>query len=456
MDIKNKLFPYPVLCSFNDDFVDSKFQCNINQSNSFKEIILEYSIENTNIELNELILSYIDINSTYSGAIKPRHLLGELQAYIRPEIPRWSMFETDGKSWVVSGIQDLEKNDEIEKPIAVVNQLWNNGDNSVNCLKICGDYRDDCYISNSLMRLSVHSLGTYNSFCSDKTKWENSLKNKTGNTLGISSNDFDSTRVLNLSVDACSVSESRTLNLINEIEDYALQLNDEMYKIIFNKIDYEIFAQISSMPKSELRSRIEGQWNEWKTELGNNTEKQRELFLSILRPNAEGKSVSAEMRCGLKTVKLLSEAIFILLIVSVCLAEGENKGCFDVSDNLRMKAIGLAYWSGPSDFSRKVVEIDDGSYLNKLLENESEEIIVLSKSRIPSNGLLDDSLIGDSGQIGLLTEPKRPKLLITNDNKFKQLVKKGDIRCLSNYLKDKIRFYDNCIEDSIKNVAGDI
>ena len=57
MDIKNKLFPYPILCSFNDDFVNSKFQCNINQSRSFKEIIFEYSIENTNTELNELINS---------------------------------------------------------------------------------------------------------------------------------------------------------------------------------------------------------------------------------------------------------------------------------------------------------------------------------------------------------------------------------------------------------------
>lgn len=55
MEIKNKLFPYPVLCSFNDDYIASKFQCDISQSKSFKEIIIDYKIENSNEYLNKMV-----------------------------------------------------------------------------------------------------------------------------------------------------------------------------------------------------------------------------------------------------------------------------------------------------------------------------------------------------------------------------------------------------------------
>ncbi len=415
-----------------------------------KEVFMESKIE----IVQSLILSYIDSNSTYSGAFKPRHLLGELQDYIRPEFERWSMFKTNGRWWTISGTHDLEKNEEIEKPTVVISKLWNNSCATVNSIKICGNYSDDCML-NSLMRLSLHFLGN-NPFCSNKTKWENSLENKTGKTLGISENDFDTLMILSLSDDTYSVSESRNLNLIDEIEDYASQLNDEMYKITFNNVDDDISKKIKDMSKSNLRSEIESRWNDWKNELKDDTGRQRELFSKILRPNAEGEIISAEIRSGLKTVKLLSRAIFMLLILSVCLNEGKNKGFDVVTDELRMKAIGLAYWSGPSDCSRKVVRIDYHKHMYKLLANETEEIIVLSNSNVSANNLLEDSLTGEAEQVGLLTECKRPKLLITYDSYFERLVEKGDISCLSRHLKEKIYTYDKCITDSIKNVAGGV
>lgn len=55
MDIKNKLFPYPVLCTFNDDFVESKFKVNISKSQSFKELIFDYNITLENEEIDKMI-----------------------------------------------------------------------------------------------------------------------------------------------------------------------------------------------------------------------------------------------------------------------------------------------------------------------------------------------------------------------------------------------------------------
>lgn len=55
MDINNKLFPYPVLCSYNDDFNSSIFRYNLTKTSSFKEISIQYDIENSNNEINEMI-----------------------------------------------------------------------------------------------------------------------------------------------------------------------------------------------------------------------------------------------------------------------------------------------------------------------------------------------------------------------------------------------------------------
>jgi len=416
------------------------------------EIFIDSKVE----VVYNLILSYIDSNSTYSGAMMPRHLLGELKDYMRSDVPRWSMYRTDGKGWFISGIQDLEKNNEIEKPVMVVNKLWNNLSESVNSIKICGNYRDDCCISNSLMRLSAHSLGAYNSYCSNKTRWEDSLKNKTGNTLGTGRNDFDDQRLLSLPDDTYYYNESKKLRLIKDIEEYALQLNDEMYMVTLNRIGFEIIEKISNMNEGSLRTEVELRWIKWENELKDDTKKQRELFSKILRPNIEGESVSAEIRCGLKTTTLLSEAIFMLLILSVCLDKDGEWGFNAVADDLHIKAIGLNFWSGPSDIQKKVVKIDNYKYINKLLENESEEIIILSGSDRASSDIYDESLAGEDAEIGLLIERKRPKLLITNDMHFEKLVEKGDVSALTNYLEDKINNYNKCIVNSIRKVSGDM
>ena len=55
-----------------------------------------------------LILSYLDENSTYAGTVKPRQLLHLLKDYLSSNIPRWTLFQTDGSSWNISGIHDLD------------------------------------------------------------------------------------------------------------------------------------------------------------------------------------------------------------------------------------------------------------------------------------------------------------------------------------------------------------
>ncbi len=41
MEIKNRLFPYPVLCMENDDYIDCEFNIKFNQVEELKEIVLQ-------------------------------------------------------------------------------------------------------------------------------------------------------------------------------------------------------------------------------------------------------------------------------------------------------------------------------------------------------------------------------------------------------------------------------
>lgn len=55
MEIKNRLFPYPVLCDDNDDYIESKFDVIVTKEEELNDIILHFDIELDNTELLSLI-----------------------------------------------------------------------------------------------------------------------------------------------------------------------------------------------------------------------------------------------------------------------------------------------------------------------------------------------------------------------------------------------------------------
>lgn len=51
MEIKKRLFPYPVLCIENDDYIDCEFNVNVQQTEALNDIILHFEISLNNKEL---------------------------------------------------------------------------------------------------------------------------------------------------------------------------------------------------------------------------------------------------------------------------------------------------------------------------------------------------------------------------------------------------------------------
>lgn len=417
--------------------------------NNLNEIFISTDIET----VRSSILSYLDDNATFAGAIRPRQLLYLLKGYLRPEIPRWTQFQIDGASWNVSGIHDLENNSVIERPSVVVPALWASNNQNARFLKIDGACIDNCHISKSLMRLSLHPRGSFDILCSDKSSWENAIKIKTGGTLGVAQTDLNDLRILNRP-ESSSPSESRKFTEIEAQETLAKELHDEMYKTTLELVDSAIMDKIREMPGSDLRVEVEKGWGVWRISLRDSVEEQRKLFSKMLRPKAEGESISGELRVGPKTVDLLKESLFLLLVVSVCMSDDDNKNSWEsVADNLKMTSVGLAYWSGPAGGPNRIIKIDHESGLSQLLENERNQIIIIAESTLTDGQVFKDDISGDIDKVALLAHPKCPRLLVTQNPIFNRILERGDIVKLRQYFQNSLDEYNKSRVDGVKYVS---
>ena len=252
-------------------------------------------------EVHTKIIAYTFDNSAFTGAIRPRHLLFILKNHLLPEVKRWTQFQTGGLNWNISGINDLEYNNKIERPAVIVPAFWSTDNLNARSLKIDGACGINCLVSESLMRLSLHHQGLFDILCSDKSSWVQSIKNKTGGTLGIAKNDLNDSRILDSSEPSSSI-ELRELTTIDEQEAEAKKLHNKMYNVTFKLVNTDITAAIHGMNSGDLRTNVESRWSLWKETLESDVEEQRKLFSKMLHPKAEGESISGELRVGLKTV----------------------------------------------------------------------------------------------------------------------------------------------------------
>lgn len=401
-----------------------------------------------------LIFSYIEENETFAGAIRPRQLLHQLREYLLPDIERWTSFQTDGVSWNISGISDLEDNSEIERPSVMVPALWSAGNPNARKLKIEGACIESCCVSDSLMRLSLHPHGSFNIICSDKSSWEATIKNKIGGTMGVTKNDLDNLQILGV-LAPLTHSEKKELATIDEQEQFASELHNEMYKCSFERVKIGITQNIRGMTSSDLRTEVEQRWNTWKPLLENNIDEQKKLFAKMLHPQAEGQLISGELRVGPKTADLLAETIFLLLVVSVCLGDDKNRSWKAVQDQLKVSAIGLAFWSGPAGGFKKIMEIDADEGIGKLLEGEAGQILIIPQSELPETYVFNDDIFSGFTKGCLLSHPRYPKLLITQDWEFKRKLKSGSISELREYFQGSLDKYDNNTQlEAIKIADG--
>lgn len=397
------------------------------------------------------ILSYIGDNTTFTGAISPRNLLFNLKDYLHHDIATWTQYEKNNLQWNITGINDLEYNTDIERPLSVVPKLWSNS--SKRSLIINAPILEGCKLSEGLMRLAVHQDGLTSTHITSKNDWKQAIKAKVGGTLGIGTDDFDKLTFIENKEQFTSV-DCKLLTTINEQEKIADELNENMLIVAWALLKKGVDAKLLSMntdKSTELRDIVDLRWKDWKQKLDNSPAEQKELLTSMLNPNAEGDDIIGYMRVGLKTVTLLIDGLFFLLIISVCLDMDGTGNWKRLSNGLTLNTICLQYWSGLAG-NKKVKKITEDCH--KLIGKEKTDLLIMSSVEASPSEILELTLIESQENKNTLANGKQLKLLVTHNIRLSQLIDKGEVQPLRTYTESLIEKNKEAIQEAINNVIS--
>lgn len=402
-------------------------------------------------EVRLKILSYTIENTTFSGAIAPRNLLFVLKEYIRSDIKIWTQIDQKDNNWRISGIHDLENNVDIERPLKTVPLLWSNERSrslNINIAQI----NTLTPIHESIFQLAIHLDGNVNGLCTNWDGWKVCVENKIGGTFGAQENDFESVRISNNNA-SFSASEGKIMNTHAERDAFAKEMTDQMAKTTWELVSEKILWRISQMETSqspELRDAVEARWNVWQEIIARDESILIPLLKRIVHPNAEGEEILGQLRIGPKTKLLIADAIFTCLLVSVALGSIDGE-IMKTQDGLSIGVIGLNWWSGPAGKTKKIRKIDEEESIDDLIGKEAYDILILSQSEQPEGEIYKQS-ISDSVNIDhSLAAGSAPKLLITKNRIFNSIMKKGSINELQNYLKEKLKIYNEALTETLNN-----
>ncbi|WP_165721528.1 MULTISPECIES: ABC-three component system protein [unclassified Pseudoalteromonas] len=398
------------------------------------------------------ISSYIDENSSYTAAIKPRTLLAELETELIRERGTWSQYDRVGTTWGISGTTNL-RHSMIEEPQDLTRKFW--GEKDITSLRVMTQQQSHnapCKLTSSLIRFSLHFEGNSNATFNELGVWTAQAQQLIGGTLGISDHDFKGLNWRQSNLGTIK-SENRALTFSFERDAEAKKLSDEMYRVCWDQVCNLLESKNSALTNIPLRDAIEERWVSWKV-LFNSDVDDRNLFLkNMLSPKCEGDDIFTDLRVGPKTVNILADGIKFLLIVSTALYDKAD--CWNITnDGREINTLALNYWAGPSGMGRSSREITDENGIETLLGTELDSILIMSQVASSPSDVLNESLAFDMSEKDSLATSKTPDLLITNSMKFKRLVNKGSLKEIRDFFEQNLRSRELIKEESIQGVIS--
>jgi hypothetical protein len=375
---------------------------------------------------------FINDNSTFTTAITPRIALEPIKSFLLPTILNWTQYQQDETIYSKCGTHDLTQGN-IETPSVVVPYLWDTSKTSL--LKLDAPVNISEKLPQAIVRLALHLQSGTMAHLTNHAGWSEATKTAVGGTLGIDKTDFDSINAIQCTGISVS-SDSAKLSSLTDQENEAEVLNDEMQKVVWNRVCSKVHAEISFHDATPLRAAVETRWNHWKTALDADITSQKELCLSMLHPAAEGKDIVGHLRVGQKTAGLISRGLFTLLIVSVCL-DGTDNSWNEVGSALTVSTNALRYWSGAHGEARRPRKLIENGR-DKLLAAEPAKILILSEVEAAPTELRTVSLAHEGSTDKTLAAAREPQIIVTMCPKFSDLVRLGNIQNIKDYLQLQI------------------
>ncbi|MFN8333493.1 MAG: ABC-three component system protein [Cyclobacteriaceae bacterium] len=396
---------------------------------------------------------YVDENSSYTGQIAPRQLLNDLKSDLLPGVKLWTKYHDDSKAIYISGINDLEVNDEVERVSKIVPLLWS--DTSMKNLKISSEPYNSSLPkpTEEIFQLALHLPSGSMGFCFNWDKWQECLRAKLGGTLGIDKSDFDT---LSIKDDPTShvTLDGRQLKSQSEKDLLATELTDEMIKTTWALLEPKVDLAIQGMKGAdiELRDSMEKRWNDWKLFYNSKQGEKKKLMQKMLHPTAEGRDIAAQMRVGVRTLELIKDGIMMLLIVSVAL--NKNADAWDrTEDGMFIRVLGLRYWSGPAGLAREVQQIDNYKNVKELIGKETESIVVMPQSNRTETEIYDQLLMDDATPKTDMAQPHTARLLVTKAYALEKLIDDGKLQPIRDFFTQTLNLRKEAIDAKIKNLV---
>jgi hypothetical protein len=413
------------------------------------EVFVSDKIEQVRLKIK----SYVVENTSFTGAIKPRALLFKLKEHLQPNVGSWTLYNKEGATWCISGINDIETNSDIERPSFVVPKVW--GNNSLQNLKMNVEIGGTCKITDSLLRMMIHQSGNSNAHCKNSEAIKNTIQNSIGGTLGISESDVQNISIIE-NTEIFDSSDFRQLTNRSQSEVCSTELEEAMdietwdrtCRLLDHKID-----DMENLSSTTLRDKVEERWGVWKGQLTSDHDAIGSLFRSMVHPTAEGDNIKGKYRVGPKTAQHLTDSLYLLLIIAISLDPDNEGNWITISDKYNLVSIGLEYWSGDPRKPRRVRSIDEDG--NLIIGRENANVLIFSKIKTSPNKIMEDLISTPSTQgINSIGDGKIPDLVITYNTRFRQLISSGDFNKVQSYITSELRNTDEITESNIREVIG--
>ncbi|MDB5284865.1 MAG: hypothetical protein JWO06_3940 [Bacteroidota bacterium] len=394
--------------------------------------ILDRYYSNKN-DVLALIKQFFVNNSTFTSALTPKAIFHELEHHLKPDISRWTQYFEDSAAIMKTGIGD-STSQQIEDSSIIVPRLW--GDrNDTNVIKIGLTPNFNAKLPVALARLVLH-LGHVNTgHFENVTIWEQTISDRLGGTVGTSESDTQGLPFIEKAGPRLKTG-LQSFDTPQAKEAEADALHKAMNDITWDFICADVTHRFDEDVNAPLREAMHIKWQIWKNDLTQNLTQREDLLNSLLHPAAEGKEISAALRVGPKTVKLLGRGLFYLLAVATTF--GPDATWSKLSEEYSIQLRANSYWSGPAGEGRKPRKIAHFPSLDQMLAAESTVALLISETESSPETLRNPLMSGNIPSKSLAAE-RRPKLIITGCDRLAVLIKIGDINGLKVYIQSQIQ-----------------
>lgn len=405
-------------------------------------------------DVRDSIIHYIADNTSDIAATTPRLLFNHLRAYLRTDRPTWTQYSFDltGPKWTVAGLHGQSET-HIELPDEIVPELWAHmgRDRKLKITAVWPSIAPKWSLPVALGRLALHLPSAGQALLLGADVWRTGVYQAVAGTLGLEEDSFQNLPWAEHSLPLNPSDVREITGVVGERQE-ATSLNAEMDEVTWSKVCEKLVGKfIAEIVDVSLLAAVESLWSSWKAELNQNSQRRNEFLAKMLHPLAEGNDVLGELRVGLQTVSLLSDGIFLLLIVAVGLGD-ENATWEHLGSAGKVRTIGLRRWSGPAGQRRDPRDLEvDGDVL---LGKEIADVIILSGVKTSPGEIEKLNLAENVSDKDSLAKSSAPNYLVTNSMNFKLKLRGATLTSLRAFFAAELQRRKTDRENNINRVTG--